>query len=75
MATRTQISAVLDQQMVEFLSSIGELDRVTEGKSRCSVCNDQISLESIALVLPAGKQVAYVCDKEMCMVQFALGQN
>ena len=72
MSLRTAISAVLDEKMATFLSDIRELGRVQSGNAKCAVCKSTVTLETIALVVPAGNHVDYVCDKELCMMKFAL---
>ena len=69
------VSAVLDQQLESFLQSIGELNRVVEGRATCSVCNSVTTLKTVSLVIPKDDQVTYVCTRQVCMVQYALGRG
>ncbi len=66
------ISAVLDEQMDEFLASIGELDRVRAGESNCVICGKVIEISNIGLVVPAGNKVNYVCDDALCIVRYTV---
>lgn len=75
MVLERSVSAVLDKELEAFLMSIGEYDRITSGEAKCSICGVTITPDNLSLVIPAGNRVAYVCQRQMCMVKFTLGDS
>lgn len=71
MRSSTEVTAVLDEELSQFLVSIGEMERVRAGKARCIVCHDPVDVETIQLVVPVKNHVAYVCTKQTCLLGFA----
>ena len=67
------ISAVLDKELEKFLIDIGEYERIVSGGAKCSICGSVISKDNIALLVPKKKKVAYVCQQQMCMLKYTLG--
>lgn len=75
MKTKTDketLSAVHDNEFVNFLQRINVYDDVMAGKCRCYFCDSQINIESISNVLSEKGKVRLVCDDLQCVIR--LGQ-
>ena len=64
------IKAVHDDDLEDFLSSIGLLHDVRAGEARCKFCREILDLESIQAVFPESGSVSVVCNRERCINDF-----
>jgi len=60
------IKAVYDDELADFLRSLGILDDFENGKIRCKICGDVVDTENLLAVLPDGNQISVTCDKADC---------
>lgn len=60
------IKAVHDDDLIDFLKSIDEYEKLTKKELRCCYCNSIINLDNIYSVFPRNKEVAYCCNSEFC---------
>ena len=65
--SKKTITAVHDDNLAEFLDSLGVLSDVTKGKAKCKFCHGPITLENLAAVFPESGDVKFVCDKVGCL--------
>ena len=65
---REKVKAVHDNDLEQFLSSIGVLDQIKEGYHYCIVCNTQITLENLGAIFPKDNKINFVCDRPSCFV-------
>lgn len=66
---RQQLRAVHDNDLEAFLESLGMLEAVKSGHSRCEVCGQLATLQNLGAVLPIGNRVGLSCDSESCLEQ------
>jgi hypothetical protein len=71
MRHRASISAVHDDDLIEFLEGIGVLHDVKSAKAKCKFCHDCIDLTSLALVFPEGGDIKFICYKPACLKALA----
>jgi len=64
---RTTIAAVLNKDLIVFLESLGELDKVNAGEVRCEYCNRIITLDNIQNIFPENNEVKYCCNNSLCL--------
>jgi len=64
---RERVKAVHDDDLEQFLSSIGVLDQIKKGYHHCIVCNTQITLENLGAVYPKDNKINFVCDRPSCV--------
>ena len=64
---KEKVKAVHDDDLEQFLSSIGVLDQIKKGYHRCIVCNTWITLENLGAVYPKDKKINFVCDRPSCL--------
>jgi hypothetical protein len=64
---REVIAAVNENDLVDYLSSIGLLKGVEAGASRCSICGVTVSLENFGAVFPKGNNIHIVCERPSCI--------
>ena len=61
------LEAVHSDDLETLLESLGVLDDVQQGRSRCSVCNDSVSIKSISGIYPEKGKVLFLCEKQSCV--------
>ena len=61
-----EINAVHNSDLEKFLKSLGEYEKVIEGKVYCYFCRDVISLDSLQSVFPQDNEIKYCCNKTSC---------
>src|ERR1039457_7270513 len=66
-ASKTSIAAVHDDNLTEFLDSLGVLSEVTKGRAKCKFCHGPVTLDNLAAVFPESGDVKFVCDKVGCL--------
>jgi hypothetical protein len=49
---KNTISAVHDDDLMEFLSSLGVLSDIKNGKARCKFCHKVVTLDNLTAVFP-----------------------
>jgi len=64
---RHRLRAVLDDDLIQFLASIGIKDALERGELRCHFCNEVVSFDSLQAVIPLGKHVGVLCSKMDCL--------
>lgn len=72
---REKLKAVHEDDLEQFLSSIGVLDQIKNGLHRCIVCNTQITLENLGAVYPKGNKINLVCERLLCLTEMNLAQG
>jgi hypothetical protein len=72
---REKVKAVHDNDLEQFLSSIGVLEQITEGYHHCIVCNTQITLENLGAVFPKDNKINFVCDRPFCLANLDHGDS
>lgn len=68
-AAKVAIKAVHDSDIEKFLEKLRLLDKIKEGKIRCSVCGDVVTLENFLCVYPENEQIKVCCSKRECYEQ------
>ncbi len=70
-----KVQAVYDDDIEEFLKSIGEYDKVQSGKVKCKYCDSTITIDNISKIYPESGSVKFVCSKSECIIKsYALRQ-
>lgn len=64
---RESVSAVHDDDLTRFLTSIGALNDIRAGKIRCKFCSEQTSLDDLQAVIPDSGTISYICKKPQCV--------
>jgi len=68
-----EVDAVLDDDLDELLDGLSIKEQFYAGEYKCSECGVTITSENIKLIIPRKGEVAFICDKPSCMVEFAIG--
>lgn len=69
------IQAVHYDNLIEFLESIEEYERVVSGHAKCYFCNSTITLDNIQSIFPLDNEVKYCCNDESCYSKLVGGSN
>ncbi len=64
------ITAVHDDDLEDFLASIGILNKIKSGKVHCKFCKDVIDIRNLQSVFPDSGSIGVVCNKEYCIRMF-----
>ena len=68
---KNEIKAIYNEDLEEFLQSVGELDPINKGERFCKTCGSPVSLNNIQMVIPRkGYPYEYVCDSVICVEQY-----
>lgn len=65
------MKAIYDEELTEYLSSLGILRDVESGKLNCHICSKEITIGNLQAVFPHSGQIKVVCDAPNCMKQLA----
>jgi len=66
-ASRKTIAAVHDDDLTDFLGSLGVLSDVTNGRAKCKFCGGPVTLANLVAVFPESGDIKFVCDKTGCL--------
>lgn len=61
-----KITAVHDDDLVDFLKSIEEYDKIINGLAVCSFCGKVMTLDNIQSIFPLDNEVKYCCNAKEC---------
>lgn len=64
---REVITAVHDNDLVQFLDSVGLLKELEAGERRCDECGIIVNLDNFGAVFPKGNSIYVLCDRPLCM--------
>jgi hypothetical protein len=67
---RSKLLAICDEDIEKWLTSLGILDRVKDGKIQCFICKGDININSIQIVSRVKGEIVLVCDKPECIYHF-----
>jgi hypothetical protein len=69
---REKLKAVHDNDLEQFLSSIGVLDQVIGGYYHCMICDIQITIENLGAIYPKDNKINFVCERLSCLNEINL---
>jgi len=69
-AKRSNLVAISDHNLAEWLASLGILDKVENGEERCLICKEKVGISSIEIVTRMEGEIRLVCDKPECVYHF-----
>lgn len=66
--SRNTLQAVMDEDLREFLQSIGQLELFEKGEGFCRSCGTLLTLKNIQLIVPLQEGgFTFVCDRPDCV--------
>jgi hypothetical protein len=71
MTTKGTISAVHDDDLVQFLQGLGVFAEVEDGRARCKFCRQSVDLENLVAVFPESGDIKFVCERRGCLAALA----
>jgi hypothetical protein len=72
---REKLRAVHNDDLEEFLSSIGVLDEVRKGCKHCMVCDTRITIANLGAVYPRDEKINFVCDNLSCLSKLNISKE
>lgn len=67
---KTNVNAVYEDDLVEFLRSIDEYERLMNKKAKCYFCDKTITIKNIQTIFPLNKDVSYCCNNPLCFIKY-----
>jgi hypothetical protein len=71
MDTKATLSAVHDDDLVDFLDGLGVLGDIKNSRATCKFCRQSVSLENLVAVFPESGEIKFVCDRPGCLADLA----
>ena len=65
-----KIHAIHDDDLENFLNSLGLLNSINNGDLKCKFCNEIITLNSLHSIFPDSGELKLVCNKNQCIQEF-----
>jgi len=65
--SNSEILAVHQQKLEEFLRKLELWEPLTRGELKCHACGVTISLGNIGFIIPSGKEIYLCCSKVECI--------
>lgn len=65
----SRLKAVYEDDLQEYLKSLGILESVKRGDILCRFCGNAISLESLEVIVPEDGEIKLVCSNKNCLNQ------
>jgi hypothetical protein len=62
-----EIKGIFEDDLQQFLKSIGELSEIRAGKVKCKNCGNIITIENLAIVYPDSGDIKYICNNPECV--------
>lgn len=72
---REKLRAVHDNDLEQFLASIGVLDQVVDGYHKCVICDTKITMDNLGAVYPKNDKINFVCDRLSCLAKINLSNE
>lgn len=65
------LQAVLNEDLVNLLKSIGQLEKIVNATVFCSQCGSLITLDNLQMIIPLSKdEFEFVCDDFKCVEKY-----
>lgn len=69
---KEKLKAVHDNDLSQFLSSIGGLEQIINGQHHCKICDIKITLENLGAIYPKGNKINFACNRLSCLTEIEL---
>lgn len=66
-AMEHRIKGVYDENLIEFLETIGIRKLIDAGEMHCYSCGRRVTLDNISVVFPHDGEVGACCDNAVCL--------
>ncbi len=60
------LKTVLDDELTDFLDSIGVLSDIVAGRLKCKFCGEVVTLENFHAIFPDSGNISVVCSNLAC---------
>ena len=65
--TVSEVKAVHEEDILSYLTSLGVLDKIEQGKAVCMNCGQIITLENLEAIVPRKGDVHFICWNKECV--------
>ncbi len=70
-SSRTPILAIRDDDLEEWLNTLGVLESFRSGEVGCFVCKKSLDLYSLQMVGQVHNKVVFCCSESNCIIMFS----
>ncbi len=66
---KNNLKAVYDDDLVNYLKSVGLYDAISSGSHLCKYCGKPITTDSLEVIVPKKDGPIFVCNNKNCLNQ------
>ena len=63
------VKAIYDDDLLQFLQSIGILADLQEGRINCIFCHEKVTIATFCAALPDNDAINVICNNPKCLVR------
>jgi len=63
------LKTVYEDDLVDYLRSIGVYDAIVKGEYHCKFCGNTITVENLEIIVPNTSGIKIVCNNKNCINQ------
>lgn len=63
------IKLLYDDNVEDYLQSIGYLSQIINGKIQCKYCGEEITIENLEAIYPSEDDIEFICSRDLCLTQ------
>ena len=71
MKKKHNLAVVLDEDLLNLLTSINKFDDLMEGKLFCHSCKHPVDENNLTAIVPKNGNFLFICNKPICFESFA----
>lgn len=66
---RNVTHAVHEHDLVDLLRSLGVMELIQLGKTKCYFCEEKVTLENLQCIFPNQRKIEFCCQKISCFTK------
>lgn len=67
MSKSQKVHAIFDDDLEVLLRKLGIYQQISEGKFKCFLCKEKVTLQNIQYVFSKKHRAAIICNKKECL--------
>lgn len=64
-----RVKAVHDNDLKQYLKSIGIYNKIISGEIKCKYCGATINIDNLEAIIPNNNKISVVCRNKKCLHQ------
>ena len=66
MSQKVRINALLKKDLNEYIKNLGLSDALQEGKLKCDICTDKLTVDNIGAIFFKEHEPKFTCARPLC---------